>query len=98
MPRNLYNLADAVTDEESFLQFILALADDWNEEQDMEKRNPSSQYGPGTLGWENGSVGTFLDAAASWGMASIHGLPDNPRTQNPWSRAAKILHAGKFYE
>lgn len=98
MTIDLYALADSVSDEKSFIQFLAALAADWEEEQELEKSTPSSPYSSGALGWENGTVGTVLDAAASWGSASIEGLTHYEKPQNPWRRAAHIIHAGKFYE
>ena len=95
----LYELADAVCDEASFLAFIEALYRDWNDEQRKEKKNPSAPHGPGANGWENGTIGTFLEAAHSWGEAwQVHNEGSNPQEDNPWRRAAEIVHAGKFYE
>jgi hypothetical protein len=98
MAIDLSALADQVHDEESFLEFVAALAADWQEEREIEKVKPSSPYGPGSLGWENSTVGAVLDAAVRWGAASINGLRFYEKPSNPWRRAAHILHAGKFYE
>lgn len=98
MPIDLHELADRVDDEGSFLRFVAALAADWEDEREIEADTPSSPYGPGALGWENGSIGAFLEAAARWGEASRDGLPLQRKPENPWCRAAQILHAGKFYE
>jgi hypothetical protein len=98
MATDLYALANEVHDEESFLRFVNALAADWFEEQEMEKEKPTSPYAPGALGWENGTIGAFLDAAVGWGNASINGLQFYEKPTNPWRRAAQILHSGKFYE
>ena len=98
MAIDLHALADAVDDEQSFLGFLAALAADWHEERDIEAVKPSSPYGPGALGWENGTVGAVLEAAVSWGEASIAGLPLYEEPANSWRRAAHILLAGKFYE
>lgn len=98
MPVDLRELADMVADESGFLSFITALAEDWKASQDIEATEPSSPYGPNALGWENATVGTFLEAAADWGDASRGGLAFYQLPSNPWSRAAHILLAGKFYE
>ena len=98
MAIDLYALADSVSDEKTFLQFLAALAADWEEEQALEKLNPSSPYSSGALGWENETLGEALDAAVSWGNATIEGLPHHEKPQNPWRRAAHIIHASKFYE
>jgi hypothetical protein len=98
MPSDLHKLADAVEDESSFVRFVAALAADWEEERQLESENPASPYGPGALRWENGSIGTFLDAAQSWAEATAQGTPFYQVPENAWRRAAQILFAGKFYE
>ncbi len=97
-PADLHALADAVFDEYSFLQFLEALASDWEAAQRQERTAPGSPYGPGALGWENGTVGAMLSAAVAWGQASASGLVHYETPDNPWRRAAHLLHAGKFYE
>lgn len=91
-------ILDSVNDEQSFLRFLQALAADWEDEQQKELANPSSPYGLGTNGWENGTIGAYLDAAVSWGDSSIDGLRFYEKPSNPWKRAADILHMGKLYE
>lgn len=98
MATDLFQIADAVHDEKSFLDFVEALRADWENEMKVGSKTPSSPYSAGENGWENGEVGAFLDAAASWGKSSIHGLATYTQPENPWRRAAHILHAGKFYE
>lgn len=98
MATDLFHLADAVHDEETFLAFVEALHADWEDVKEIESRAPSPPFGSGVNGWENGSLGAFLEAAAAWGKASAQGLPSYRRPDNPWRRAAHILHAGKFYE
>ncbi|HVW53892.1 MAG TPA: hypothetical protein VHC91_26375 [Trinickia sp.] len=94
---DLVALLGSVKDEASFIAFVDALASDFAMEQELEKRNPSSPYGPGALGWENGTVDSVLSAAAAWGHASSlrGGATSEP---NPWKRCAMILYAGKWYE
>jgi hypothetical protein len=98
MPIDLDKLADAVEDEKSFLLFVAALAADWNEERELEAKSPASPYGAGALGWENGSIGAYLESAHAWAEASAEGTRFYQVPVNPWRRAAHILHAGKFYE
>jgi len=98
MTTDLSQLADEVHDEKSFLDFVEALRADWKDEKHKESKAPSSPYSAGANGWENGEIGAFLDAAASWGKSSAHGLASYTKPENPWRRAAHILHAGKFYE
>jgi len=94
---DLDTLLDSVSDEASFIAFVDALASDFATEQEIERRSPSSPYGPGALGWENGTVNSVLGAAAAWGNASSlrGGVTSEP---NPWKRCATILYAGKWYE
>jgi hypothetical protein len=98
MAVDLHVLADQVHDESSFLGFVAALAADWDEERGIEASSPSNHYSAGALGWENGTVGSVLDAAVRWGEASINGLQSYEKPANPWRRVAQILLAGKFYE
>lgn len=91
-------LLELVVDEDSFLSFAEALGRDFWLESKLEADNPSPPSMHGRLGWENGSVDTFLDAASAWGRNSaVPGHPGN-RDTNPWRRCAHILYAGKFYE
>jgi len=91
---NLSELADKVNSKETFLEFIRALAADRAEEEKLEKKSPLNPYGPGALGWENGSIEAFLDAMQAWASDSGNKIPASP----DWRTFARILHAGKFYE
>jgi hypothetical protein len=64
--KRVTDLLNEVKDRESFLAFVNALAADHDESERLEKLYPSNPYGSGHLGWENGSIGTFLDAMARW--------------------------------
>ncbi|MFJ2366963.1 hypothetical protein ACIPIN_25270 [Pseudomonas sp. NPDC087697] len=98
MSVDLHQLLESVNDEQSFIRFVGALSSDFARERLLENTSPSFPYGAGALGWENGSVDTFLDAAASWATASAkRSLTDAP-VSNVWQRCAAILLAGKFYE
>ncbi len=96
--QNTFELASKVNDENSFLNFIGAIADDRLDELRKELEDPSSPYGPGANGWENWSIETFLDAAKAWGEATKNGTSYYDPPDNPWTRAAQIICAGKFYE
>ena len=92
-----HELADAVTDELSFLRFVKALTADRQDEVEKERVSPSSPYGPGANGWENHTIEDFLESATAWaestGLGQGQGLPDNP-----WRRFAAFLYCGKIYE
>ncbi len=98
MPVDLHALADQVIDESSLIAFISALAGDREEELAKEAVSPSSPYGPGANGWENGTIKAFLEAASAWAISSNNGLPFYTPPINPWTRIAHILHMGKLYE
>lgn len=98
MTDDLRDLARAVCDEATFIGFVRALGEDWEDEQTKEALSPSSPYGPGANGWENGSIGAFLESASAWADASINGLPGYAVPSNPWRRCAEILLMGKHYE
>jgi hypothetical protein len=95
MDKPLSELADAVCDDKSFIEFVVALIRDREHSVEAEKQNPSSPYGPYAGGWENTSISSFLDAAVGWAEGSQFG--SIPAT-NPWKRFAWFLYAGKFYE
>lgn len=100
----LHELADQVSDEASFIQLVRAIRRDWQTSQELEAASPSSKYGPAALGWENSSLGKFLEAMESWsedtrnGTPGAGGLPPYVVPENPWKRAAHILLAAKIYE
>jgi hypothetical protein len=103
MSQSKDQLSDAlksVHDEESFLQFLLALRDDREASLAQEKISPSSPYGPDARGWENTTIERFFDAAVVWARASKNGLPipGYMPSSNPWRRCAEILCAAIGYE
>lgn len=95
---DLYQALLSVHDEETFLQFLLALRDDREASVAQEQATPSSAYGPDAGGWENTTIERFLDTAVRWGRDSVNGNPFYQRPDNPWRRCADILFAAKSYE
>lgn len=65
-----------------------------------------TQRAPAANGWENGTIGAYLDAtigayldaAVRWGDRSIDELRLYEKPSNPWKRAAEILHMEALYE
>lgn len=98
MSVDLEELLENVDDEQSFIAFVQALGCDFARERVLERSTPSSPHGPEVLGWENGSVDAFLDAAAAWATADSRNTPSTTPESNVWQRCAEILLAGKFYE
>lgn len=93
---DLDELLERVNDEQSFIAFIQALGADFALERTMNE--PLSPYGLGALGWENGSVDAFFEAAGAWAIDSSRQVGADVASANVWQRCASILLAGKFYE
>lgn len=94
----LHEAADAVCDWQTFLVFTRQLIHDREDEVEKEKISPSSPYGPGANGWENGTIETFLDAAVAWAEATRFGETQGLPFDNPWRKFAAFLYCGKIYE
>ena len=90
----LNQLVERVNSKETFLEFVEALAADWNEEQSLEKKSPLNPFGRGSTGWENGSIGAFLEAMQAWTTDSGNKIS----AKADWKLFAEILYAGKIYE
>nr|WP_315481577.1 hypothetical protein [uncultured Undibacterium sp.] len=98
MTKDLFELVNLVDSEESFIHFVACLSQDWYDAERKEVDAPSSPYGSGHNGWENGTIGSFLEAAATWADESKNGLEFYKKPDNPWHRAAEIVYMGKIYE
>jgi hypothetical protein len=59
--------------------------------------SPSSPYGPGTNGWENGTIEAYLNAASAWAESTTFGEAQG-LSGNPWRQFAASLYCGKIYE
>jgi hypothetical protein len=94
----LFEALQSVCDEETFLQFMLALQEDREASIAQEKIRPSSPYGPDARGWENTTIERFIEAAVRWARDSVNGNPFYTKPDNPWRRCADILYAAKAYE
>ncbi|HEX8643736.1 MAG TPA: hypothetical protein VF702_07455 [Allosphingosinicella sp.] len=87
-------LVAEVRDEQTFVGFLLALADDFALEEELHERHGCPPGGPGLMGWQNGSIDAFLERAASASGGDIaHG-----KDVNPWKKCAMILIEGKHRE
>ncbi len=94
----LIELFDEVVDEKTFLIFVKALIEDRIDEVKKEKIYPASLYGPGSNGWENGTIEGYLEAAVAWAEDSKWGVKGGKPDQNFWKKMANFLYAGKSYE
>ena len=90
----LHKLADAVTDETSFLRFVSALC----AEREVAAKGYVDPSGEGELGWQNHTIEAFLGAALSWAEDSDFGRRVQLVEVSPWKRFAAFLYCGKIYE
>lgn len=93
-----FNAAEKVHDLDTFISFLEALFVDWEEAVAAEKRDPSSPYSS-MHGWENTSIGTFLNAAVAGARDNNLEKPGGLHAdENAWRQAAAIILLGKLYE
>ncbi|WP_407495189.1 hypothetical protein [Pseudooceanicola sp. MF1-13] len=90
--------ADQVHDLASFLVFLDCLFQDWQIASAGAK--PTATNPNATLdGWENVTIGTFLEAAIAGARDNKVGEPGGYLADtNPWRQAAEIILLGKVYE
>ncbi|WP_412024178.1 hypothetical protein [Burkholderia cepacia] len=98
MAERLQDALERVVDERSLIHFLRVLGHDWNTERQLEADLPPSPYARAALGWQNRSIGEYLEAMIDWAEASEDGLRFYDVPDNPWRRIADILFAGKIYE
>ena len=96
---NFYEMAQKVDSKESFLRFILALAEDAEAADADPERMADGKLNLSPRGWENGCVAACLGAMSAW-AAGNSGITGEPMVseQASWRAFAEILHSGKFYE
>lgn len=82
-----------VTDLPSLIDFIGVLSHDWNACAEKETSKLSNPY-ESMYGWENWTVGMFLDAMKSW----AEDAKAIKQGDNPYRMFAHMLLAGKMYE
>jgi hypothetical protein len=95
---DLFSEAEKVADELAFLQLLRRMAIDWEDQRQKELATPRPPYSAGANGWENGSIGQFLEAAAAWAEATSQTASVGSEVSDVWRRAAMIIVAGAFYE
>ncbi len=86
---------DAVTDRESFINFVEALIEDRTSADALEASDPKRYQLGGANDWQNSSIVTFLDCALAGATAQENwGSP----TGVSWRDLAVFLWLGKIYE
>lgn len=94
---DLTKMAESVRTEADFLLFMKALLADWQGEQQQWKANSNPHHEtPGQSGWENETIGAFLDGMIAWIESSDHTHRYNAPAD--WRLFAFILLAGSRYE
>lgn len=103
--KSLIELLNAVNDEESFLAFASALAQERSEVEEYEVAHSSDPYLhlQTIRDWQNSTIASFLDGANAWALAMRFGREDplgkkGQFQENPWKMFANYLFAGKVYE
>jgi len=91
------DLVELVVDQESFLKFVEALRKDREMSDSQENENPSSPFGSAALGWQNGSIESFLEAGIGWAEDTDFGVLRLGNV-SPWRLFSEFLLAGKQYE
>ena len=81
-----------VKDRESFLAFASALVEERKLAEKMEREEPEKYRFCGALGWENGSISSFLGAALACVEDGSH------FEEASWRGFAEFLYCGKIYE
>jgi hypothetical protein len=57
------DLLERVTDKQTFIEFVQALADERERAQEIENNHSNVYIMDGALGWKNGDIPSFLCAA-----------------------------------
>jgi hypothetical protein len=88
-------LLERVTDRDSFIAFVEALADERAAAAEVERANPQSFVVDGAHGWKNGDIEGFLYAALEYFEPKPFHQPD---TEPSWRMFAEFLWCGKIIE
>lgn len=88
-------LLDKVVDQQSFVAFVWALADEREQAENMEREQPVLYSLSGALNWQNGDIPSFLGAALNLLEKKDDSEPDE---QPSWKLFADFLYHGKIIE
>ncbi len=92
--KELHEIINEVTDEQSFLDFAKALM------KDREAHEGKSVDEVGFSGdWANNDISGFLESAIAWAVDSDFGARQDAELKtNKWKQFAVFLYCGKIYE
>lgn len=91
----LHDLFEAVHDQETFLAFVRALAEERVAAEKMERENPTRYSLGGAHDWQNGDIASFLYAACEY---FVDRPLSPPETKPSWRMFADFLWCGKIIE
>lgn len=89
------DLLEQVTDKQTFIKFVQALADEREKAQEIENNHPNVYIIDGALGWKNADISSFLYAAIECFTAQPVTYSDRDLS---WKMFAEFLYFGKIYE
>ncbi|HEY7310032.1 MAG TPA: hypothetical protein VH643_11790 [Gemmataceae bacterium] len=88
-------LLDRVEDLESFVAFVEALAEERRQAERLEKEQPIHYQLGGALGWQNGDIASYLEAALTYFEEK---RPAPHHVESAWRTFAEFLYCGKIIE
>jgi hypothetical protein len=89
------DLLERVTDKQTFIEFVQALADERERAQEIENNHLNVYIVDGALEWKNGDIHSFLYAALEcFAVQSVTYLERDPS----WKMFAEFRYFGKIYE
>lgn len=91
-------LLELVCDKDSFIRFLIALSKERKMADELLKAEPQKYRYTSVIGWENGSIDTYLDAAAAWLEDNWEIFQSEGRSEISWRLMAGVFYAGKIYE
>jgi hypothetical protein len=92
----LHELLEEVKNRETFVAFVSALIKNRCDADELRQQNPEKYKWSSVLGWENGSIDTYLDAALS--CFEDGKRQDDKPEEITWKKFAEFLYGGKIYE
>jgi hypothetical protein len=91
----LYDLLENVSDRDTFLAFVRALAEEREAAQQLECDEPTRYMLGGAHDWQNGDISSYLYAACEY----FTDRPlSPPETEPSWRMFADFLWCGKIIE
>jgi hypothetical protein len=88
-------LLDLVHDRDSFIEFVRALAEERDEAEKLEQKEPKRYILDGASDWKNGDVASFLYGALDYFSEKPFHSPEKTPS---WKMFADFLYHGKIIE